>query len=215
MKKYIFFLSLSLFSFQSMLAQVDVAGGMGISFVYNPSLNDYIEYNWSLDDVQPFVSTVEFYGEIDYSLNEKYQLGIEYVYSLYDYSSFINNLNYKLDYIHHKPSFLAYYVIAGEGYKFKFGGGLGLRIVQLTESIGTTEEGAIAFSTTGFGLLGKIQGHTKLSDNFYANIGSTIRFDAPGKPENNGVKRSNPSSNEDVNINSFSVSINIGISYFF
>lgn len=212
MKKNFLLFFILLLVFKPMQAQIDVAGGMGISFVYSPSLNDYIEYNWSVEDVQPFVSTVEFYGEIDYSINEKYQLGFEYVYSLYDYSSFIYNTNYKLDYSHHKPSLLAYYVISGEGYKFKFGGGLGLRILQLSESIATTEAGAQKYSTTGFGFFGKIQGHTKLSDSFYANIGSTIRYDAPGEPSDDGDKSIN---NENININSFSLSVNIGISYFF
>ena len=215
MTKKIFLALLVFLLINSIQAQVDIVGGMGISFVYNPSLNDYLENNWADEEIQPFSSTVEFYGEVDYSLSPKYQLGFEYVYSLYGYSSFKHNTNYKLDYSHQKPSILGYYVISGEGYKFKFGGGFGLRTVDLTESIGTTDEGAQKFSTTGYGLLGRIQGHTALGGNFYANIGSTIRYDAPGVPENGDNNLHNTLTNEDVNINSFSVSVNIGISYFF
>ena len=215
MTKKIIFALLVFLSISSIQAQVDIVGGMGISFVYNPSLNDYLEYNWADEEVQPFSSTVEFYGEVDYSLSRKYQLGFEYVYSLYGYSSFKHNTNYKLDYSHHKPSVLGYYVISGEGYKFKFGGGVGIRTVELTESIGTTEEGAQKFSTTGFGILGRVQGHTALGGNFYANIGSTIRYDAPGEPANGETKLPDPIANKNVNINSFSVSVNIGLSYFF
>lgn len=203
------------FSFYSLQAQVDIVGGMGISFVYNPSLNDYIKNNWAVEEVQSFSSTAEFYGEVDYSISSKYQIGLEYVYSLYGYSSFKNNMNYELDYAHHKPSILGYYVISGEGYKFKFGGGVGIRTVELTESIGTTEKGAQKFSTTGFGILGRVQGHTALGENLYANIGSTIRYDAPGEPANGETKLHDTLTNGDVNINSFSVSVNIGFSYFF
>ncbi len=198
-------------SISSIQAQVDVVGGMGISFVYNPSLNDYIEYNWADEEVQPFSSTAEFYGEVDYTISPKYQIGFEYVYALYGYSSFKYNTNYKLDYSHHKPSLLGYYVISGKGYKFKFGGGIGMRMIDLSEKKIITEE----YSSTGFGVLGRIQGHTALGGNFYANIGSTMRYDAPGEPANGETKLHDTLTNEDVNINSFSVSVNIGISYFF
>jgi len=215
MTKKIILALLIFIAISSIKAQADVVGGMGISFIYNPSLNDYLEYTWADEEVQPFSSTVEFYGEVDYTISPKYQLGFEYVYSLYGYSSFKYNVNYKLDYSHHKPSLLGYYVISGEGYKFKFGCGLGLRTVLLFESIGTTEAGAQKFSTTGFGILGRIQGHTTLGGNFYANIGSTIRYDAPGEPANGENKLYDTLTNENVNINSFSVSVNIGFSYFF
>ena len=203
-------------SINSIQAQIDVVGGMGISFVASPSLNDYLNYNFSSsDELGTFNTTAEFYGEIDYTISPKFQIGLEYVYAIYGYSTSSPGLNYKLDYNHYKPSILGYYVLNGEGYKFKFGGGFGIRTVDLTESINTTDEGAQKFSTTGFGLLGRIQGHTALGGNFYANVGSTIRYDAPGVPENGDNKLHNTLTNEDVNINSFSVSVNIGISYFF
>lgn len=215
MIKKVFILSLIMFASQSINAQVDVVGGMGISLVYNRSLNQYLDYNWALEDVPTFNTSVEFYSEVDYSISEKYQVGFEYALALFGYNSNIYNVNYKMDYAHHKPSVLVYRVIAGNGYKFKFGLGIGPRIVQLTESIGATEQGAQQFSTTGFGLLSKVQGHTKLSEKFFANIGTTVRYDAPGEPENNVSKLINTVTNENVNINSFSISINIGISYFF
>jgi len=203
-------------SISSMQAQVDIVGGMGISFVASPSLNDYLNYNISSsDELGTFNTTAEFYGEIDYSISPNFQIGFEYVYAIYGYSTTLAGFNYELDYSHLKPSILGYYVVNGEGYKFKFGGGFGLRTVDLTESIGTTDEGAQKFSTSGFGLLGRIQGHTALGGNFFANIGSTIRYDAPGVPENGDNKLHNTLTNEDVNINSFSVSVDIGISYFF
>lgn len=203
-------------SISSTQAQVDIVGGMGISFVASPSLNDYLNYNFpSSDELGTFNTTAEFYGEIDYTVSPKFQIGFEYVYAIYGYSTFVYETNYKLDYNHYKPSILGYYVVNGEGYKFKFGGGFGLRTVDLTESIGTTDEGAQKFSANGFGILGRVQGHTTLGGNFYANIGSTIRYDAPGVPENGDNKLHDTLTNEDVNINSFSVSVNIGFSYFF
>ena len=203
---------LIIISISSIKAQVDIVGGMGISFVASPSLNDYLNYNISSsEELGTFNSTVEFYGEVDYTISPKFQIGFEYVYALYGYSTSLIGLNYELDYDHHKPSVLGYYVISGEGYKFKFGGGVGMRIINLSEKKIITGE----YSSTGFGILGRVQGHTALGGNFYANIGSTIRYDAPGEPANGEIKLHDTLTNEDVNINSFSVSVNIGFSYFF
>jgi len=208
MKKILFIL-LIIFVSKNVSAQVDLVAGMGISFVASPSLNDYLSKD---EELSTFNSTVEFYGEVDYSVSQKVQLGFEYVYSLWSYNGFTGiGSSYNLEYTHRKPSLLAYYVIVGEGYKFKFGGGAGIRIVDLTEKIYISED----FSTLGFGFLFRAQGHTKLGDGFYANVGGTMRFDFPGEPSNGERKIHNNITNEDVNINSFSVSVDIGISYFF
>jgi hypothetical protein len=196
----------------SVRAQIDVVAGMGISFVAAPSLNDYLNFNFPVEEeISTFSSTGEFYGEVDYTLAPTFQLGIEYVFSLYGFTSAISGLNYELNYVHHKPSLLAYYVISGNGYKFKFGGGVGMRFVDLSEKKIITED----FSTNGFGVLARIQGHTKLGGSFYANIGGTARYDLPGEPKDGDKELFNVVTNETVNLNSFSVSVDIGVSYFF
>ena len=211
MKKIIFILSIFFVS-KNVSAQVDLAAGMGISFVNNSSLTEYLNIFFpSEDEIGAFSSTAEFYIEADYSLTESFQLGIEDTYTLFSYNTSIGFTNYEIEYGHHKPSVLAYYVMSGEGYKLKIGGGAGLRIVDLNEKINIVEE----FSTIGFGFLLRAQGHTKLGDSFYANVGGTMRLDFPGEPSNGERKIHNYITNEDVNINSFSVSVDIGVSYFF
>ena len=211
MKKFIFII-LIFFVTKNTMAQVDLAAGMGISFVNNSSLTEYLNIFFpSEDEIGAFSSTAEFYFEADYSLTPSFQLGIEDTYTLFSYNTSIGFINYKIEYGHHKPSLLAYYVMSGEGYKFKFGGGAGIRIVDLTEKINIVED----YSTIGFGFLLRAQGHTKLGDNFYANVGGTMRLDFPGEPSNGERKILNNITNENVNINSFSVSVDIGVSYFF
>lgn len=211
MKKIVFIL-LVFFVTKNISAQVDIAAGMGISFLTNSSLNDYFDTSFPSEKKQPtFSSTAEFYLEADFSVTPTFQLGVEDVYTLYSYNTSIGFTNYELEYGHHKPSLLAYYVINGEGYKFKFGGGAGIRIVNLSEKIILTED----YSTIGYGLLLRAQGHTKLGGNFYANVGGTMRFDFPGEPANGERNLHNSVINENVNINSFSVSVDIGVSYFF
>lgn len=199
-------------------AQIDVSAGMGISFVNNSSLKDYINANYAYDEneLSTFYSAVDFYGEIDYtvsdsffSANSEFQVGIEYVYQLYSYTSSIPSIGqYELKYGSHKPSILAYFVIPGQGYKFRFGGGFGLRVVNITEEINQPDE----FDSTGFGIVLKTQGNTQLSEHFYALIGADLRYDMPGKPE--GSENSNKDL-KDVSFNSLSVGVQLGVSYFF
>ncbi len=192
-------------------AQVDVATGMGISFVTNSSLNQYLENNWASEEVNAFNSSAEFFLELNYSISPSFQLGIEDVYTLYSFNNSVGFMNYELEYGQHKPSLLAYYVMSGEGYKFKFGGGAGIRIVDLSEKKIITEN----YSTIGFGFLFRAQAHTRLGGNFYANVGTTMRFDFPGEPSNGDSKIYDGVSNSYVNLTSFSVSVDLGVSYFF
>jgi len=198
-------------------SQVDIAAGMGINLVYAPSLNDYLSFNWATDELADFSTAIEFYGEADYSVFKNFQIGVEYVYVMwnYNYSSLFGS--YSLEYAHIKPSVLLYYVIAGEGYKFKFGGGLGVRGVKLTEKSGTTISTGDTFSVIGVGILGRIQAHTRLSGNFYATIGGTVRYDAPGDPtaDESDNPLYNPVIKKAVNLNSFSASLDLGVAYFF
>ncbi len=208
MKKIItvllFFVSLNLY------AQFDFTGGMGISFINNPSVEDYINSLPLSDELNTFNSGFEWYLECDYSMSPKFQLGVEYVGEIFSVNSTYGGIgNFDFTYVTHKPSLLAYYVIAGKGYKFKFGGGAGPRFVNLDQKIGVKYP---SYTTSGFGLLGRIQAHTKLSDSFYANLGSTLRYEILGEPENSQGK--NPSSGEPVNLKALSVSVNIGLSYF-
>ncbi|MBU1097278.1 MAG: hypothetical protein KKB34_12410 [Bacteroidetes bacterium] len=210
MMKKIFLIVLFLFSIE-LLAQVDITTGMGISFVNNSSLQDYINSFPLNDKLETFNSSFETYLEGDYSIGPKFQLGVEYVFQIFSFNSPYAGLGqYDLTYVQHKPSLLAYYVISGNGFKIKFGGGAGPRFVNLDEKILSTTN----YKSSGFGLLGRIQAHTKLGDNFYANIGSTLRYDHGGVPENNTRKLHDNFVKEDVNINALSVSVNIGVSYF-
>lgn len=212
MKKLLLSLVLFLFS-SSLFAQIDVTGGMGITYVNNASLTDYLNIFFPSDsELNTFSSTVEFFIETDYSLNKNYQIGLEYVYQLFSYNtSYGGGVAYALSYSHHKPSFLAYYVISGKGYKFKFGGGLGLRFISLSEKILTTAD----YSATGFGVLLKAQGHTSLGGNVYLNLGVDLKYDFPGEPQMGDRYIVDNTIDENINLNSLSAGVKIGISYFF
>ncbi len=196
-------------------AQIDITAAMGINFVNTSSFTDYLNINFVNSDEQlsSFSSTINFMGEGAYELNPTFQIAAEYVYEFYSITPAGGKVPfYKASYTHHKPSLIAYYVIPGEGYKIKFGGGAGLRILSLDEQL-PNSPASFNRSSTGFGLVLKAQGYTLLSGDFYANIGADVRYDIPGEPKNNGVAILDQTINENVNINSISFGVHLGVAY--
>lgn len=214
MKKLIFILLL----FPVVLsAQFDISAGMGINISAKSSLRDYINISFGSpeNEMKSFVTEVEFFAEADHPVSDKYNLALEYALSIYSYTNSVGMFGiYDFSLVHHKPSLIGYYVLKGEGYKFKFGGGIGLRIAQGTEKIPNTISETV-YTAVGLGVLGKFYGMTMLGDNLYAYIGGDIRVDMPGVPESNGIKLHYNAGNEEVNLNSISAGIKLGVVYSF
>lgn len=206
--KKIITLALLLFFVSNSYSQVDVSVGMGINYASAPSLKDYINANF-LGDLGTFSSSVEFNGELLYSLSPSFQLGVEYAMSIFSFSN-RSGFNYDLNYNLHKPSLMAYYVLPGEGYKIKFGGGVGPRVASVEEDIYQP----INYSAFGFGFVIRGEGHTGLGGNFYAMIAADMRYDLPGKPESDNDSPSGIET-KDVDVNILSFGVKLGISYFF
>lgn len=197
-------------------AQYSLRASMGIDFASTPSLNDYINQNFPVDGspLNDFNTAVNFSGELGYLVNEKFQLGLEIGYLLNSYN-FSNELGkFELSYNFIAPSLHGYFVVAGEGYNFKFGGGAGIRILNTDLSFpGTTVVNN--YSSTGFGVMIRVEGNTLLSGNFYANIGADLKYDIADSPISNGMHLHNNLSKDDVNFNSLSAGLRLGISYIF
>ncbi|MHB8579841.1 MAG: hypothetical protein ACYDA4_08265 [Ignavibacteriaceae bacterium] len=201
----------------SAAAQYSVRAGMGISFVSSSSLTDYINENFAPSNQQlgTFNSAINFSGELDYSLNPTYQVGLDLTYLLNSYTfSSINGL-YKMKYDILMPTLVNYYVISGAGYSFKFGGGIGPRFVNVNEQLPGTPTGT-DYTSTGFGFLLRVDANTLLSKNLFANIGGDLKYDINGKPSNSGKYLVNNNANySDVNFNMFSTVLRLGLTYIF
>lgn len=197
-------------------AQVDISGGMGINLTSNASLNDYINSINHTSQVSTFNSTIEFFGEVGYNYSKNMIIGLDYTYSIYSYTNDFSDIGkYEISYNQHSPTIMAYYVIRGNGYKFKFGGGPGLRYVLLKETLPHSNISS-DYSATGFGVLLKAEGNTAISKDVFAVIALTLRLDYPGVPKNNGKSLSyNSSSTQDVNLNAVAGGIRLGILYTF
>ena len=144
----------------------DLRGGMGISFLSMPSLTDYLNLNFAAPNQQlgTFVSAVDFSCEAGYLLNDHYEISVEVAYMINSYNYSYSLGEYRLNYGILMPSVLNYYVIKGEGFYFKFGGGVGPRFVSANQQLPGTPS-AQTYTSTGFGLILKADGNTLLSDN--------------------------------------------------
>jgi hypothetical protein len=199
---------------QMVFAQISLRGGMGINFVSTPSLRDYLNVINSAqvnNQVATFNTAINFSGEVDFRAAKNYEVGVElaYLYNSFNFSP--NGGRYELSYSVLMPTIVNYYVIDGQGYNFKFGGGLGLRLANINELQEFTQN-ANNYSSVGFGILLRALGNTALGSNVYANITGDIRYDLNGTPKNNGNAIQNGAVGN-VNLNSLSVGLSLGITY--
>jgi hypothetical protein len=214
MKKYFSLLAfMTLFFYQPVFAQqFSITGGLGVDLTNHSSLNDYISRR-NGERRADFNPNAEFFGEFGYVVNDEFQIGAEYAYSVNSYNS--SNVGYyDLSYNGHLPSLLAYYLISGKGYRFKFGGGTGYRYYSISE-VGGISTQSLKYSASGFGFLLRADGNTTLGGNLYADISLQMRMDFVGEPKaQDGIFRNN-FAEQNVNLNSFSVGLRLGLSYYF
>lgn len=214
MKKIFQILFLLLFLAEFSFAQTELKATMGINLISIPSLKDYINqiYAPEGEELNSFNTAAIFAFEAGYFIYQNFVAGIEIPYQIYSYNTYIEGAGqYDLYYDELLPSIMAYYVISGTGYNFKFGGGLGPRFVFVTEEKkwqGTQDD----YSSVSIGGLLRVEANTALAENLFANIGGDLRYDINGEPENDN---GNPLSieNEPVNFNSFSLGIKLGLTY--
>ena len=214
--KYIYTFILILTFATISYSQYDIRAGMGISFGATPSLTDYLNQNFEPSNQQLgiFGSAIVFSGEGGYLLNNHYEIGVELAYLINSYNLSYDVGNYRLSYNILMPTLVNYYVIKGQGYDFKFGGGVGPRFVSVNQQLPGTISG-VNFTSTGFGFLVRADGNTTLGGDLYANIGVDLRYDFNGKPKNGSTYIHNNVYNQDVNFNSLSATIRLGVSYIF
>jgi len=188
-------------------AQWDLNFAMGLDFKSSPSFRDYVNMNYPSpgNPVTTFKSSVGFSTEVDYKIHDNLAIGIEYNLQIDSYAA--NGSAYEISYNQHRPSIIAYYVLPGYGYQFKFGGGLGFRYVALSERVDISRN----YYASGVGFLLRAIGNTLLSKDFYALIGVDLRYDLPGEVSNGDLNLPYNANREKLNLNSISIGIYLGI----
>ncbi len=214
--KYLYSLLFILTLTSTAFSQYDLRAGMGIVWASTPSLTDYLNQNFNSPDQQlgTFNTAIVFSGEAGYMLNDHYEISFETAYLINSHTFTYSLGDYNLNYDIIMPSVLNYYVIKGNGFSFKFGGGLGLRFVSAKEHLPGIPV-TTTYTSTGFGIVGRVDGNTILSGNLYANIGFDLRYDLNGEPKNGENYMVNNVYHKNVNFNSFSAGIRLGLTYLF
>jgi hypothetical protein len=201
-----------IFSANSLSAQWDLSFSMGLDFKSSPSFRDYVNTSFALGNnlIPSFKSAISFSGEADYKLSNTFAIGLQYDLLIDSYTATNSpGAFYEISYNMQRPTLLAFYIVSGSGYQFKFGGGVGPRFVSLSERIITSTE----YSVNGYGFVLKAEGNTLLSKNFYALIGTNIRYDVTGDVANNKNTLVNRSTGETLNLNSISFGIYLGVTF--
>ena len=217
MRKFLF-ITLLFISNTLALAQTELKGVMGIYFLSVPSMQDYINQSGlasSNNQLVSFVSSVEFAVEGGFFLSKSFEITLEVAYQIYSFNDVKPQGKDELSFNNLMPSLMGYYVLSGDGYNFKFGGGAGVRFVSVDETRNTSVA-KTNYSSVGFGTILRIEGNTLLGGNVYANIGADIRYDVNGEPENALGKKlayRSQNENENVNFNTLSIGVRLGITY--
>lgn len=204
-----------LISYNGFAQNNEISATMGIDFVSTPSFKDYIDQNYADgEEMSDFSSAVQFtirYGKL---LSPQFMLAGEIGYQIYSYNNFFSLGQYDISANNIMPSIIAYYVSRGEGYFFKIGGGAGLRMIYITEKL-PGDANSSDYLASGFGLLLRGEGTTRIDGDLHAHIGADIRYDLAGKPEKRNDNLSPNRTFEQAEFNSLIFGIRLGLSYYF
>ncbi len=195
------------------VAGFEITGGMGIQMAYTPSIMNYVNNNYGYgSQMSTFNNNVEVWIEGVTDYKDNFQLGLEIAYNYFSYSNLLGGgIIYEFDKAIYMPSILGYYLIRGNSYEFKFGVGLGYRFAEVTEKIYSSED----YTASGFGSIVRAQAITGLIEDLYVNLSGDLRYDIIGTPSNGNNKIYDNVLEGNVNLNSFGVTIRIGLTYIF
>ena len=150
---------------------IQVSGGLGVGAHSAPSLVDYIS-TVSGQRMNDFASASEFFVTPEVQVTDDVSLAMEYIYLIKSYT--IDpawDFSYKVQ----MPSMLVHYLLPGEGYWLKFGGGIGYASGTFTER--NTISGAEAsYDASGLSLKAEAVGNTMFDEHFWGSIGLDLRW---------------------------------------
>lgn len=163
---------------------LDLTAGLGIAAQSAPAIANYINAltQPTLDQkLDQFNSVAEFYVVPELQVSREWSAAIEYSllvksYSIDSRSGFSRT---EISYEVHMPSLLIHYLVFGEGFRLKLGGGVGYHVVKFDQSFPATGTGE---TLRGDGLGFKLDaiGNTKFDETFYGSIGIDLRWDFLG-----------------------------------
>ena len=155
-----------------------VSGGMGISAVSAPSVVDYVNtasQAVSAERVSEFSSTTEFFVAPEIRVAEQWAIGLDYSYRIK--SIVVNGAGSQSQFeiSSHQVGFVIHYLIEGESYLVRLGGGGGPVLGSFSQALFGNPVFS-DFSARGWSIKIEAIGDTKFDDHFYGTIGVDMRW---------------------------------------
>jgi hypothetical protein len=190
-------------------ARFGLSGGMGVVYISAHDIVDRINAtSGSVQRVDDFKSSVEFFGAVAGPLCPDWVIKVEYSYMLgsYNVSGFLGPSEYTYEV--HMPTIIGQYVLVNEpGYNIKAGAGFGYHFGSLKE-----QYGAAVVLLTGKGVGAKIEfeGNTAFGEHLYAFLGVDMRWSFIGELTNPSFTVLSPPT-----LHFFGVGAKLGFTYYF
>ena len=190
-----------------------IYGGMGISIADAPGLVKYLNTLENPTVLSDFATDVEFFGGAEFPLSFEWGGALEYAYLFKSYTLSVGDAGtYTVFYSLHMPTAMVHYVVTGEGYFLKFGGGIGYHTGSLEQKDPYGSD--ITYSAHGIGLKGQAVGQTAFDEHLYGYIGGDMRWELLGKlKSDNGTVLQNQG--RVASLSMFVVGLNFGVIYYF
>ncbi len=192
-----------------------ISAGMGVDEVAATHIVNYVNTTAVAGQTaDQFATAVDFFGAAEIPLGEEYGLKAEYTYLFksYTFVSVYGGTN-EVFYALQMPSLIGQYVITGEGYFVKFGGGFGYHF-------GSMEEKRSLYATTstskatGPGFVLEAAGQTAFDEHLFGYIGGDLRWEFLGTLKDaQGAAVS--SLGQTATLNLFSAGLKFGLIYYF
>ena len=159
---------------------ISLAAGMGISAHSATSTADYISTVLQLrepDRIGDFTSAIEFFATPEFQISDEWSLALEYSYLVKSHrlSSTAGPGISEFSTAIHMPTAVLHYLVPGEGYWLKIGGGVGYYVGTFSQMLfgsGQTQD----FQASAPGLKLEVVGNTMFDESFYGYIGVDARW---------------------------------------
>lgn len=193
---------------------IGIGTGMGVLTHSAPSLADYINTTsmpMAGQQVDEFSSAVELFVAPEVQISDEWALTLEYAALLKSHS--INGRGgflAEFSYVVHMPSVLVHHIVPGEGYRLKFGGGMGYHAARFEQRFPEFGD-RNTFTAGGLGITLDATGHTQFDELFYGLVGVQARWDFLGTLRHeDGSPVVNRSDQASPTMNFFSIGLRLG-----
>jgi len=195
-----------------------VSVGMGVGAHAAATVTDYVNavaLPPIKDRLDEFNAIAEFYVAPEFQVTTDWSLALEYGYQIKSFSVVGSSGIGRSDFSYevHMPTGIAHYLIAGDGYWLKLGGGVGYYFGRFSQTLYGLNQRE-AFRAEGPGLKIEAVGNTKFDETFYGSVGVDVRW-IFGREFKAPEGRTATVSGQTAKFNSFTLGLKFGVMFLY